>query len=176
MKKLSFDYSNALGFFKENELSLMEAQCKLATETLMNGVGAGNDFLGWIDLPTNYDKVEFNRIKDAAEKIKNDSEVLIVIGIGGSYLGARAAIEFLSHTFYNNQPKSKRKGPEIYFAGQNISGKYINDLLEIIGDRDYSVNVISKSGTTTEPAIAFRVFKKHLEEKYGVEGARKSMR
>lgn len=173
MKKLSFDYSNALGFFKENELSLMEAQCKLATETLMNGVGAGNDFLGWIDLPTNYDKVEFNRIKDAAEKIKNDSEVLIVIGIGGSYLGARAAIEFLSHTFYNNQPKSKRKGPEIYFAGQNISGKYINDLLEIIGDRDYSVNVISKSGTTTEPAIAFRVFKKHLEEKYGVEGARK---
>ena len=173
MKKLSFDYSNALDFFKENELALMEAQCKTATETLMNGTGAGNDFLGWVDLPTTYDKVEFNRIKDAAQKIKNDSEVLVVIGIGGSYLGARAAIEFLSHTFYNNQPKSKRKGPEIYFAGQNISGKYLKELLEIIGDRDYSVNVISKSGTTTEPAIAFRVFKKHLEEKYGVEEARK---
>ncbi|MGL5989547.1 glucose-6-phosphate isomerase [Cetobacterium sp.] len=173
MKKLSFDYSNALGFFNENELGLMEAQCNTAVETLMNGTGAGNDFLGWIDLPTNYDKVEFDRIKLAAQKIKNDSEVLVVIGIGGSYLGARSAIEFLSHTFYNNQPKDKRKGPEIYFAGQNISGKYLTELLEIIGDRDYSVNVISKSGTTTEPAIAFRVFKKHLEEKYGLEESRK---
>ncbi|MEG1582458.1 MAG: glucose-6-phosphate isomerase, partial [Cetobacterium sp.] len=161
MKKLSFDYSNALGFFNENELVLMEAQCKTATETLMNGSGAGKDFLGWIDLPTNYDKDEFARIKNAATKIKNDSEVLIVIGIGGSYLGARAAIEFLSHTFYNNQSKELRKGPEIYFAGQNISGKYIKDLLDIVGDRDYSINVISKSGTTTEPAIAFRIFKKH---------------
>ncbi|MGL5088960.1 MAG: glucose-6-phosphate isomerase [Cetobacterium sp.] len=173
MKKLSFDYSNALGFFNENELELMEAQCNTAVETLMNGTGAGNDFLGWIDLPTNYDKIEFDRIKLAAQKIKNDSEVLVVIGIGGSYLGARSAIEFLSHTFYNNQPKDKRKGPEIYFAGQNISGKYLTELLEIIGDRDYSVNVISKSGTTTEPAIAFRVFKKHLEEKYGLEESRK---
>ncbi|MEG0390019.1 MAG: glucose-6-phosphate isomerase [Cetobacterium sp.] len=173
MKKLSFDYSNALGFFNENELVLMEAQCKTATETLMNGSGAGKDFLGWIDLPTNYDKDEFARIKNAATKIKNDSEVLIVIGIGGSYLGARAAIEFLSHTFYNNQSKELRKGPEIYFAGQNISGKYIKDLLDIVGDRDYSINVISKSGTTTEPAIAFRIFKKHLEEKYGVEEARR---
>lgn len=173
MKKLSFDYSNALGFFNENELALMEAQCKTATETLMERNGAGQDFLGWIDLPTNYDRDEFDRIKKAAIKIKNDSEVLIVIGIGGSYLGARAAIEFLSHTFYNNQPKESRKGPEIYFAGQNISGKYIKDLLEIIGDRDYSINVISKSGTTTEPAIAFRIFKKHLEEKYGVEEARR---
>lgn len=173
MKKLSFDYSNALGFFNENELNLMEAQCKTAVDTLMNGTGAGNDFLGWIDLPTNYDKDEFERIKKAAEKIKNESEVLVVIGIGGSYLGARATIEFLSHTFYNNQPKELRKGPEIYFAGQNISGKYLKELMEIIGDRDYSVNVISKSGTTTEPAIAFRFFKKHLEEKYGVEGARK---
>ncbi|MGL5000197.1 MAG: glucose-6-phosphate isomerase [Cetobacterium sp.] len=173
MKKLSFDYSNALGFFNENELALMEAQCINATETLMNGTGAGSDFLGWIDLPTNYEKTEFARIKLAAEKIKSDSEVLVVIGIGGSYLGAKSAIEFLSHTFYNNQSKEKRKGPEIYFAGQNISGKYIKDLLEIIGDRDYSVNVISKSGTTTEPAIAFRVFKKHLEEKYGLEEARR---
>lgn len=173
MKKLSFDYSNALNFFNEEELKLMEAQCNLAVDTLMNGTGAGNDFLGWIDLPTNYDKNEFERIKQAAEKIKKESEVLVVIGIGGSYLGARAAIEFLSHSFYNKQPKHLRKGPEIYFAGQNISGKYLKELMEIIGDRDYSVNVISKSGTTTEPAIAFRFFKKHLEEKYGVEGARK---
>nr|WP_307775400.1 glucose-6-phosphate isomerase [uncultured Cetobacterium sp.] len=172
MKKLSFDYSNALNFFSENELELMKAQCETATDTLMSGKGAGSDFLGWIDLPTNYDKDEFARIKNSAEKIKNNSEVLVVIGIGGSYLGARAAIEFLSHSFYNNQKKENRKGPEIYFAGQNISGKYIKELLEIIGDRDYSVNVISKSGTTTEPAIAFRIFKKHLEEKYGIEGAR----
>lgn len=173
MKKLSFNYSNALNFFSEKELKLMEAQANTAIATLENKDGAGNDFLGWLDLPTNYDKDEFARIKKAAEKIKSDSEVLVVIGIGGSYLGARATIEFMSHTFYNNLPKDKRKGPEIYFAGQNISAKYIKDLLEVIGDRDYSVNVISKSGTTTEPAIAFRVFKKHLEEKYGVEGARK---
>ena len=173
MKKLSFDYSNALEFFNENELALMESQCLLAKDMLMNEKGAGKDFLGWINLPTNYDKNEFNRIKKASEKIKNDSEVLVVIGIGGSYLGARSAIEFLSHTFYNNQKKENRKGPEIYFAGQNISGKYIKELLEIIGDRDYSVNIISKSGTTTEPAIAFRIFKKHLEEKYGVDEARK---
>lgn len=173
MKKLSFDYSNALGFFNENELALMESQCLLAEDMLMNEKGAGKDFLGWINLPTNYDKNEFNRIKKASEKIKNDSEVLVVIGIGGSYLGARSAIEFLSHTFYNNQKKENRKGPEIYFAGQNISGKYIKELLEVIGDRDYSVNIISKSGTTTEPAIAFRILKKHLEEKYGVDEARK---
>ncbi|MCJ8343794.1 MAG: glucose-6-phosphate isomerase [Cetobacterium sp.] len=173
MRKLSFDYSNALNFFKEEEIALMEGQSKAAIETLENRCGAGNDFLGWLDLPVDYDKVEFDRIKKAAEKIKNDSEVLIVIGIGGSYLGARAAIEFLSHSFYNNLNKSMRKTPEIYFAGQNISGKYLSELLEVIGDRDYSVNVISKSGTTTEPAIAFRIFKKHLEEKYGVEEARK---
>ncbi|SJZ91467.1 glucose-6-phosphate isomerase [Cetobacterium ceti] len=173
MRKLSFDYSNALNFFKEEEIALMEGQSRAAIETLENRCGAGNDFLGWLDLPVDYDKVEFDRIKKAAEKIKNDSEVLIVIGIGGSYLGARAAIEFLSHSFYNNLNKSMRKTPEIYFAGQNISGKYLSELLEVIGDRDYSVNVISKSGTTTEPAIAFRIFKKHLEEKYGVEEARK---
>lgn len=173
MRKLSFDYSNALNFFKEEEIALMEGQSRAAIETLENRCGAGNDFLGWLDLPVDYDKVEFDRIKKAAEKIKNDSEVLIVIGIGGSYLGARAAIEFLSHSFYNNLNKNMRKTPEIYFAGQNISGKYLSELLEVIGDRDYSVNVISKSGTTTEPAIAFRIFKKHLEEKYGVEEARK---
>ena len=135
--------------------------------------GAGNDFLGWVDLPENYDKDEFARIKKAAEKIKNDSEVLIVIGIGGSYLGAKAAIEFLSHSFYNNLPKDKRKTPEIYFAGTNMSGVYLQHLIEVVGDRDFSVNVISKSGTTTEPAVAFRVFKKMLEEKYGKEEAAK---
>lgn len=173
MKKLSFDYSNALEFFSEKELESIKKECELANETLMSKKGKGNEYLGWLDLPSNYDKEEFSRIKFTAEKIKNDSEILVVIGIGGSYLGARAAIEFLSNTFYNNQPKEKRKGPEIYFAGQNISGKYLKDLIEIIGDRDFSINVISKSGTTTEPAIAFRILKKHLEKKYGVEGAKK---
>ena len=139
----------------------------------MSKTGAGNDYLGWISLPEDYDKEEFARIKKAAEKIKNDSEVLIVIGIGGSYLGAKAAIEFLSHTFYNNLPKEKRIYPEIYFAGTNMSSVYLNHLIDLIGDRDFSVNVISKSGTTTEPAIAFRVFKKMLEEKYGKEEAGK---
>jgi glucose-6-phosphate isomerase len=124
-------------------------------------------------LPETYDKDEFARIKKAAEKIKNDSEVLVVIGIGGSYLGAKAAIEFLSHSFYNNLPKDKRKTPEIYFAGTNMSGVYLQHLIDVVGDRDFSVNVISKSGTTTEPAIAFRVFKKMLEEKYGKEEAAK---
>ena len=124
-------------------------------------------------MPLDYDKEEFARIKKAAEKIKNDSEVLIVIGIGGSYLGAKAAIEFLSHSFYNNLPKDKRKTPEVYFAGTNMSGVYLQHLIDVVGDRDFSVNVISKSGTTTEPAIAFRVFKKMLEEKYGKEEASK---
>ena len=124
-------------------------------------------------MPLDYDKEEFARIKKAAEKIKNDSEVLIVIGIGGSYLGAKAAIEFLSHSFYNNLSKDKRKTPEVYFAGTNMSGVYLQHLIDVVGDRDFSVNVISKSGTTTEPAIAFRVFKKMLEEKYGKEEASK---
>ena len=146
---------------------------ELANEVLTSKTGAGNDFLGWVDLPETYDKDEFARIKKAAEKIKNDSEVLVVIGIGGSYLGAKAAIEFLSHSFYNNLPKDKRKTPEIYFAGTNMSGVYLQHLIDVVGDRDFSVNVISKSGTTTEPAIAFRVFKKMLEEKYGKEEAAK---
>lgn len=145
----------------------MESEIDSAAKKLETKSGAGNDFLGWLDLPINYDKNEFERIKKAAEKIKNDSEVLIVVGIGGSYLGARAVIEALSHSFYNSLPKTARKTPEIYFAGQNISGRYLKHLVEIIGDRDFSVNVISKSGTTTEPAIAFRVFKELLEKKYG---------
>ena len=173
MEKLNFNYQFAKNFFNENELKQIKPYVELANEVLTSKTGAGNDFLGWVDLPENYDKDEFARIKKAAEKIKNDSEVLIVIGIGGSYLGAKAAIEFLSHSFYNNLPKDKRKTPEIYFAGTNMSGVYLQHLIEVVGDRDFSVNVISKSGTTTEPAIAFRVFKKMLEEKYGKEEAAK---
>ena len=131
------------------------------------------EFLGWLNLPTDYDKEEFARIKKAAEKIKRDSDVLVVIGIGGSYLGARAVIEGLSHSFYNSMPDSKRKTPQIVYAGCNLSPVYLNDLLDFVADKDISINVISKSGTTTEPAIAFRVFREVLETKYGVEEARK---
>ena len=171
--KLNFSYQFAKNFFNEDELKQIKPYVELANEVLTSKTGAGNDFLGWVDLPETYDKDEFARIKKAAEKIKNDSEVLVVIGIGGSYLGAKAAIEFLSHSFYNNLSKDKRKTPEIYFAGTNMSGVYLQHLIDVVGDRDFSVNVISKSGTTTEPAIAFRVFKKMLEEKYGKEEAAK---
>ena len=170
--KLEFSYKFAKNFFDEKEITQLKPFVELANEVLVNKEGAGNDFLGWTTLPCDYDKEEFARIKKAAEKIKNNSEVLVVIGIGGSYLGAKAAIEFLSHSFYNNLPKEKRNTPEIYFAGTNMSGVYLKHLIEAIGDRDFSVNIISKSGTTTEPAIAFRVFKKLLEEKYGKEGSK----
>ncbi len=173
MGKVSFDYSKAAGFISEEEVSYMEKLAADAKELLTSRSGAGNDFLGWIDLPVDYDKEEFARIKEAAKKIQSDSEVLVVIGIGGSYLGARAAIEFLRHGFYNNLPKELRKTPEIYYAGNSISGTYLKGLVDVIGDRDFSVNIISKSGTTTEPAIAFRVFKELLEKKYGKEGAAK---
>ncbi len=173
MSNVRFDYSKATKFMSESELSTVKAAALTAKETLVSRSGAGNDFLGWIDLPVNYDKEEFARIKKAAEKIQSDSEVLLVIGIGGSYLGARAAIEFLRHSFYNNVPKEIRKTPEIYYVGNSISSTYIAHLKEVIGDRDFSINMISKSGTTTEPAIAFRVFKKMLIEKYGREEANK---
>ena len=173
MNKLSLDLSNVSSFASEEKLMGMEAEVNAAVKTLEEGTGAGNDFLGWINLPTDYDKEEFDRIKKAAEKIKADSDVLVVVGIGGSYLGARAAIELLSHTFYNKLSKEDRKAPEVYFAGNSISGTYLAHLIQVIGDRDFSVNVISKSGTTTEPAIAFRIFKEMLEKKYGVEEARK---
>ena len=173
MNKLSLDLSNVSSFVSEEKLMGMEAEVKAAVKTLEEGTGAGNDFLGWINLPTVYDKEEFDRIKKAVEKIKSDSDVLVVVGIGGSYLGARAAIELLSHTFYNKLSKEERKAPEVYFAGNSISGTYLAHLIQVIGDRDFSVNVISKSGTTTEPAIAFRIFKEMLEKKYGVEEARK---
>ena len=173
MNKLSLDLSNVSSFVSEEKLMGMEAEVNAAVKTLEEGTGAGNDFLGWINLPTDYDKEEFDRIKKAAEKIKSDSDVLVVVGIGGSYLGARAAIELLSHTFYNKLSKEERKAPEVYFAGNSISGTYLAHLIQVIGDRDFSVNVISKSGTTTEPAIAFRIFKEMLEKKYGVDEARK---
>jgi glucose-6-phosphate isomerase len=173
MKTLQFDYSKASMFLDEKEIKYFEGYVKTAHEMLHNKTGAGNDFLGWVDLPVNYDRDEFSRIKAAAEKIKSDSDVLIVIGIGGSYLGARAAIEMLSHSFYNSLSKGQRKTPEIYFVGNNISSTYIMDLLELIEGKDISVNVISKSGTTTEPAIAFRIFKEYLENKYGKAEAQK---
>lgn len=173
MSKVTFDYSKASSFIGENEVESMKKLALDAKELLVSKSGAGNDFLGWIDLPVDYDKEEFARIKKAAEKIQSDSEVLVVIGIGGSYLGARAAIEFLRHSFYNVVDKSVRKTPEIYFAGNSISSTYIKHLIDVIGDRDFSINMISKSGTTTEPAIAFRVFKELAEKKYGKEGAAK---
>lgn len=168
---ITFDYSKAEAFVTAKKLGDMKARVMAAKDTLLNKSGAGNDFLGWVDLPVQYDKEEFGRIKTAAEKIKANSDVLVVIGIGGSYLGARAAIECLRHSFYNVLTREQRKTPEIYYVGNNISGTYVAELLEAIGDKDFSVNVISKSGTTTEPAIAFRIFKKKLEEKYGETGA-----
>ena len=171
--KVTFDFSATKKFIADLELEMIKDSAEFAKNQLIKKNGVGNDFLGWIDLPINYDKVEFARIIKAGEKIKNDSEVLLVIGIGGSYLGARAAIEFLRHSFYNSVSKEIRKTPEIYFVGNNISSTYMNHLVEVIGNRDYSINIISKSGTTTEPAIAFRVFKKLLIEKYGKEEAAK---
>ncbi|HIS07519.1 MAG TPA: glucose-6-phosphate isomerase [Candidatus Choladocola avistercoris] len=173
MSKITLDYSKAGRFVSAEEVKNMKVQVEAAKKVLLDRSGSGNDFLGWIDLPVDYDKEEFARIQKAAEKIRNDSEVLLVIGIGGSYLGARAAIEFLRHSFYNMIPKEKRGTPEIYFVGNSISTRYISHLIDVIGDRDFSINMISKSGTTTEPAIAFRVFKEMLEKKYGKEEAAK---
>lgn len=169
--KVTFDYALTKDVISADEITAMEKIAGDAREVLLSKEGAGNDFLGWIDLPIDYDKEEFARIQKAAEKIQSDSEVLLVIGIGGSYLGARAAIEFLRHGFYNSVSKEIRKTPEIYYCGNNLSGTYLTQLKEVIGDRDFSVNIISKSGTTTEPAVAFRIFKKMLEEKYGKEAA-----
>lgn len=157
-------------FLESDALSGIKAEVEAAHNELCNKTGKGNDFLGWVDLPENYDKDEFVRIKSAAEKIKGDSQVLVVIGIGGSYLGARAAIEFIKSQNYN---LLRDGAPEIYFTGNTISSSAIDELIRIIGDRDFSVNVISKSGTTTEPAVAFRIFRGLLEEKYGKDGAAK---
>lgn len=173
MAHIKFDWSNAKKFIADEELDYIQPQVSTAHELLREKKGAGSDFTGWVDLPIDYDKEEFARIKEAAEKIKKDSDVLIVIGIGGSYLGARAVIDFLNHTFYNLYREDKEGMPQIFFAGNSISATYLQELIQVIGDKDFSVNVISKSGTTTEPAIAFRVFKEMLEKKYGKEEAGK---
>lgn len=172
-KTVTFDYSKVTGFVSEEELKNFKTTVMNAKDILLGREGAGNDYLGWIDLPVDYDKEEFARIKEAAKKIQNDSEVLLVVGIGGSYLGARAAIEFLTNSFYNVLDKGQRKTPQIFFLGNSISSKYIHDLKDVLKDKDFSINIISKSGTTTEPAIAFRVFKEMLIEKYGKEEANK---
>lgn len=173
MTHIKFDYSKALSFFGEHELTYLQDAVKVAHHSLHEGTGAGNDFLGWINLPTEYDKDEFARIQKASEKIQNDSDVLLVIGIGGSYLGARAAIEMLQHSFYNALTKEQRKTPQIIFVGNNISSTYMRDVMDLLENKDFSINVISKSGTTTEPALAFRIFRKLLENKYGKEEAQK---
>ncbi|MDV2684066.1 glucose-6-phosphate isomerase [Alkalihalophilus lindianensis] len=173
MEKIQFDYSKALSFFGQHEIDYMQDAVTAAHEALHNKTGAGSDFLGWIDLPTAYDREEFARIQAAADKIKNDSDVLLVVGIGGSYLGARAAIEALNHSFYNVLSKEERKAPQVFFVGNNISSNYVKDLFSLLDGKDVSVNVISKSGTTTEPAIAFRIFREFLEKKYGKEEARR---
>ncbi|MGJ7036276.1 glucose-6-phosphate isomerase [Anoxybacillus eryuanensis] len=173
MTHIQFDYSKALSFFGEHELMYLRDAVKVAHHALHEKTGQGNDFLGWIDLPIAYDREEFARIQQAAKKIQEDSDVLLVVGIGGSYLGARAAIEMLQHSFYNALPTEKRKTPQIIFVGNNISSTYMRDVMDLLEGKDFSINVISKSGTTTEPAIAFRIFRKLLEEKYGKEEARK---
>lgn len=172
MSGIRFDYSKAKDFISPYEVDFLGEMTHTCHDMLHAKSGAGNDFLGWVDLPVQYDKDEFARIKKAAEKIKSDSDVLIVIGIGGSYLGARAVIEALRHSFYNAVDKSIRKTPEIYFAGNSISSTYLSDLIDVIGERDFSLNIISKSGTTTEPAVAFRVLKELCEKKYGKDGAK----
>ncbi|RQW21199.1 glucose-6-phosphate isomerase [Bacillus sp. C1-1] len=173
MAHIQFDYSKALSFFGEHEMKQLQDQVTTAHQALHEKTGAGNDFLGWIDLPVDYDKEEFARIQTAAKKIRQDSDVLIVAGIGGSYLGARAAIEALNHSFFNVLSNEQRNAPQVIFVGQNISSTYICDLFDLLEGKDVSVNVISKSGTTTEPAIAFRIFRDFLEKKYGKEEARK---
>ena len=167
MSNISLDFSNS-GIDNEKIIEFTKRVEEIHDELHKNADNI-NDFVGWLNLPSNYDKEEFERIKKCAEKIKKDSDVLIVIGIGGSYLGARAVIESLSHSFYNCLDKDKRKSPQIFYAGNNISGTYLEDLIELIADKDISLNVISKSGTTTEPAIAFRIFRELLENKYGVK-------
>ncbi len=156
-------------FINADEMAGIKAQVEAAAESLHSKTGLGNDFLGWVELPTNYDKEEFARIKAAAEKIKSNSDILIVIGIGGSYLGARAAIELLKSPLYNNM---KKDTPDIYYVGNSINPTYLNEIIALCEGKDFSVNVISKSGTTTEPALAFRIFKKMVEDKYGKEGAK----
>lgn len=172
MNKVTVNLNNTKPYIKSEEITALVPFIKEAHKMLHGGVGLGNDFTGWLNLPINYDKEEFQKIKNVSSKIKSNSEILIVIGIGGSYLGARAAIEMLSHSFENLLKKEEKQGVDIIFVGNNISSTYMAELVEIIGDKDFSINVISKSGTTTEPAIAFRIFKEMLENKYGVKEAK----
>ncbi len=165
--KLNVNYLD--GFIREDEYAHIQPMVNAAHELVKNKSGAGNDFLGWTTLPFDYDKKEFAEIKKSAEKIQKSCDVLVVIGIGGSYLGARAVIEFIRSNYYNNL---KKDTPDVYFAGCNISADNLNELLAICEGRDVCINVISKSGTTTEPAVAFRVFRELLEKKYGADGAR----
>ena len=170
-EQIQFTDDGVRAWISDEEFKNFQATAEAAKDCLTGRRGAGNDFLGWMDLPVEYDKEELCRIKEAARKIQNDSKVLLVIGIGGSYLGARAAIEFLHHSFYNSLSDDERTTPKIYFCGNSNSSKYIADLMDILGEQDFSINVISKSGTTTESAVAFRIFKKKLEEKYGKQEA-----
>ncbi|UEX89590.1 glucose-6-phosphate isomerase [Staphylococcus ratti] len=166
MTHIQLDYQKALSFFEQHEINQQADLVKLVHHTIHEGTGAGSDFLGWVDLPVDYDKEEFARIQKSAEQIKSNSDVLVVIGIGGSYLGARSTIEMLTPAF-----KKDNETPEIIFAGHHLSSTYTQELIDYLADKDFSVNVISKSGTTTEPAVAFRIFKKLLEEKYGKDEA-----
>jgi len=170
MKDITFDYSD--GFVSNEEIEGLTDFTKKAHGMLHNKDGLGNDFLGWLGLPSGYDQEEFKRVKLAAKKIQKNSDVLLVVGIGGSYLGSKAVIEALTNSFYNDLSDQERKTPQIYFAGNNVSGRYLKHLVDLVKDKDFSVNVISKSGTTTETAIAFRVFKDLLESKYGKEDAK----
>ncbi|AVP36627.1 glucose-6-phosphate isomerase [Staphylococcus felis] len=166
MTHIQLDYQKALKFLGQHEIDQQQDLVQHIHQTIHNGTGAGSDFLGWIDLPVDYDKEEFSRILEAAQRIKSNSDVLVVIGIGGSYLGARSAIEMLTPAF-----KKEHDLPEIIFAGHHLSSSYLQELIDYLDGKDYSVNVISKSGTTTEPAVAFRLFKQLLEDKYGKEEA-----
>lgn len=172
MSKINIDYSNVLEITEDEILSYQE-KVDNCHEMIHNGSGKGSEYLGWVSLPNDFDKEEFDRIKKASKDIRENSEVFVVIGIGGSYLGAKAGVEMLNHTFYNELSNDSRKGPKIYFAGQNISSTYLNELLQVIDGKDISINVISKSGTTTEPALAFRILKEYMENKYGIEKASK---
>ena len=171
MDRVTFDYSKSLNFIDEQKIIALQEEVSSCHDMLHDGTGEGSEFSGWVDLPNTYGMEEFEKIKSVAEEIRNSCDVFIILGIGGSYLGARAAIEMLSHNFYNELPEEKRSGPKIYFAGHNISSAYLKELFDIIEGRDICINVISKSGTTTETALAFRIFREYMEEKYGKEGA-----
>lgn len=171
-KDISLDLSNVYSYVSQSDIYKLQPFVSTIHHMIENKTGEEKDLLGWVDLPINYDKEEFNRIKIAAKKIRDTSDIFIVIGVGGSYLGARAAIEMLSHTFNNILPKDKRQGPVILYAGNNMSPTYMKDLLESIEGMDLSINIISKSGTTLEPSLAFRTLKNLMEKKYGKEASR----